>query len=331
MGCCSYAHEQFFLLYGDVNPLGGHADSPHLTGCLGKKFSRRGKESLPAIARRPERFFSGSVCVCRLAEEPMNAFATSTFSLSVSPLMLFEGRAVNEFAAFLAALPLLSFAKRGDGHPVLVLPGLFTGDEWTLPLRGYLGSQGYAVQGCGAEAMTCRASDRVVQILRRVSDEYSRKVSIVGWSLGGIYARELASVFPDRVRSVITLGSPFALESSSIEACAEFAQKASAVGHVPTTAIYSRTDGICGWERCVGEENEDFESIEIQGSHCGLGVNPAAIYVIADRLSQPEGKWKRFDRTGWKGFFYATRGGYEARADDKVSHPNPTASAEFVF
>ncbi|MFM0842121.1 hypothetical protein QU892_27820, partial [Citrobacter freundii] len=67
---------------------------------------------------------------------------------------------------------------------------------------------------------------------------------------------------------------------------------------VPTTAIYSRTDGICAWQCCVEVEGPITENIEVMGSHCGLGHNPAAVYAVADRLAQPEGSFKPFDRGG---------------------------------
>src|SRR5215211_6689071 len=103
-------------------------------------------------------------------------------------LMFLEGRAIHELGAFLGALPLLSLAPRGDGHPVLVLPGLVASDTSTRPLRSFLKHRGYSVYGW----------------------RQGRNLSLRGWSLGGLYARQLAKMMPDRVRSVITLGSPFA-------------------------------------------------------------------------------------------------------------------------
>src|SRR5271166_2379709 len=128
-------------------------------------------------------------------------------------LMLLEGRAIHELGAFLGALPLLSLAPKGDGHPVLVLPGLVASDTSTRPLRGFLRNRGYAVSGwrqgrnLGLREGVQRA---MVDLVREMSDSHGCKISLVGWSLGGLYARQLAKMMPDRVRSVITLGSPFA-------------------------------------------------------------------------------------------------------------------------
>jgi hypothetical protein len=237
-------------------------------------------------------------------------------------LMFLEGRALNEFGAFLSAIPLLNLAAKGDGHPVLVLPGLMAGDDSTIPLRKFLKGRGYAVRGWGLglnRGLRDGVQDHMFDLVRDFSDVHGRKISIVGWSLGGIYAREIAKILPDRVRSVITLGSPFAEGPKSTNAWRvyELASGQSVdVAHdkfggsvgetppVPTTAIYSRTDGICAWQGCVEKSSARSESIEVEGSHCGMAVNPAAVFAIADRLSQPEGAWMPFDRSGWRSFIF---------------------------
>ena len=128
-------------------------------------------------------------------------------------LMFLEGRALSELGAFLGALPLLSLAPRGDGHPVLVLPGLVASDTSTRPLRSFLKKRGYAVSGW-RQGRNLGLRDGVqhamVDLVHELNDTHGRKISLVGWSLGGLYARQLAKMMPDRVRSVITLGSPFA-------------------------------------------------------------------------------------------------------------------------
>ena len=128
-------------------------------------------------------------------------------------LMFLEGRAFHELGAFLGALPLLSLAPKGDGHPVLVLPGLVASDTSTRPLRSFLKNRGYAVSGW-RQGRNLGLRDGVqhamVDLVHELSDASGRKISLVGWSLGGLYARQLAKMMPDRVRSVITLGSPFA-------------------------------------------------------------------------------------------------------------------------
>jgi len=189
------------------------------------------------------------------------------------------------------------------------------GDDSTLPLRKYLEGRGYKVRGWGLglnRGLREGVQERMLDLVREFSDLHGRKISIVGWSLGGIYARELAKMLPERVRSVISLGSPFGAPPKSTNAWRVYelasgqsvddaqADTVSVAPSVPTTAIYSRTDGICSWQGCVEKNSAQSESIEVQGSHCGLAVNPAVVYAVADRLAQPEGSWTPFDRSGWR-------------------------------
>ena len=128
-------------------------------------------------------------------------------------LLLLEGRAVQELGAFWLLRPWLAAAPRGDGHPVLVLPGLLASDLSTQPLRSFLKSHGYAAHGWKQGRNLGLRSGVERSMLERVEELYDRhggrKISLVGWSLGGIYARQIAKRVPDKVRSVISLGSPF--------------------------------------------------------------------------------------------------------------------------
>jgi pimeloyl-ACP methyl ester carboxylesterase len=156
-----------------------------------------------------------------------------------------------------------------------------------------------------------------------LNDSHGRKVSLVGWSLGGLYARQLAKMMPDRVRSVITLGSPFAGHPKATNAWrvyemasgrradeedSRFGGSLSTTPPVPTTAIFSRTDGICAWQGCMEKTSAMAESIEVESSHCGMGHHPAVVYAVADRLAQMEGRWAPFDRSGWRAMVYPDPG-----------------------
>ena len=238
-------------------------------------------------------------------------------------LMLLEGRALNEFGAFLGALPLLNFAPRGDGHPVLVLPGLMASDLSTRPLRSFLRGRNYRVSGWN-QGRNLGLRDGVqaglVRQLTELNESHGRKVSLIGWSLGGLYARQLAKMMPERVRAVITLGSPFAGSPKSTNAWRvyemasgksaedtemdQFGGSLASLPPVPTTAIYSRTDGICGWQGCMEKSSSMSESIEVQSSHCGMAHHPAVVYAVAERLAQREGDWAPFDRSGWRGLVF---------------------------
>lgn len=237
-------------------------------------------------------------------------------------LMFLEGRAIHEFGAFLGALPLLSLAPRGDGHPVLVLPGLVASDTSTRALRAFLNSKGYAVSGWRQGrnyGLREGVQDAMVDLVDELSDRHGRAISLVGWSLGGLYARQLAKMRPERVRQVITLGSPFAGTPHSTNAWRvyewasgrkadevdpEFGGDLAAPPPVPTSAIFSRTDGVCAWQGCMEKSSAQTESIEVESSHCGMGHHPAVVYAVADRLAQKEGQWRPFDRSGWRSVVY---------------------------
>lgn len=231
-------------------------------------------------------------------------------------------RAIAEFATLPAALPLLRQAPRGDGHPVLVLPGFTASDISTAPLRKYLEGQGYDVYAweLGRNwGMVGDLEERMYRRTREIFDDTGRRASVVGWSLGGIYAREIARRVPHAVRQVITLGSPFATAGNGSYAVYVYdsmtgeritQRRATLAGTiadpppVPSTAIYTKTDGIAAWQTCVEAESPTTDNVEVPGSHCGLGFNPLVLYVIADRLAQAEDDWKPFDRTGARRLFY---------------------------
>ncbi|MFO1079524.1 MAG: alpha/beta fold hydrolase [Reyranellaceae bacterium] len=237
----------------------------------------------------------------------------SAVGLPVSPpsraLLMLEGRAMHEFAAFMLFRPWLSAAPRGDGHPVLVFPGLLADDLTTQPLRGFLKEQGWAVhgwkQGRNLGLRTGVEEQLIGRFLELHQRHDGRRLSLVGWSLGGLYARQLAKLFPDKVRCVVTLGSPFA---GTPEAADDRRAPLAEPPPVPTTSIFSRTDGICAWQTCLNLESSLTENIEVHGSHCGLPHHPAAVYAVADRLAQPEAGWRKFERSGWRAFVYPDSG-----------------------
>ncbi len=225
-------------------------------------------------------------------------------------LMLLEMRAFWELGAFFASVPALRMSPRGDGHPVLVLPGLAASDISTRPLRAFLDDRGYASQGWElGRNLGPRpgVEEGMLRRLKETAQKHGRKVSLIGWSLGGAYAKILANRASEYVRQVITLGSPLTGDPSASNARGLYEYASGKSGDdprlraelrkpasVPLTSIYSRSDGIVAWQCSVEREGKETENIEVIGSHIGLGHNPAALYAIAHRLAQPEGQWRPF-------------------------------------
>ena len=216
----------------------------------------------------------------------------------VLPYFLVEApRALFESLTLRPSRPLLRRAPHGDGHPVLVLPGFMAGDDSTRAIRRYLRSLGYMAHPWRL-GRNLGPRDRLrEQLAERVEELHARtgrRLSLVGWSLGGVYAREIAKRMPHRTRGVVTLGSPFA----------DPAWATAGPPPQPSTSIYSKTDGIVPWRHSLEVETDHTENIEVPGSHCGLGFNAIALYAMADRLAQREGTWSPFNRSGWRRLVY---------------------------
>jgi pimeloyl-ACP methyl ester carboxylesterase len=238
-------------------------------------------------------------------------------------LLLAEMRGIFEFNASLLMAPLLLRAPKGDGHPVLALPGFLASDLSMAPLRRYLKELGYDVYAWqmgrnlgGVERMRAGLRQRLAEIHAATG----RKVSLVGWSLGGVYARDLALHAPEKVRYVVTLGSPFAndiratnatrlyeaLSGETVGADPELVEAIAGDLPVPATSIFSRADGVVNWQTCLSRPSGACENIEVYlASHVGLGVNPAVLWAVADRLAQGEGEFRQFDRSGPFAIAYA--------------------------
>jgi pimeloyl-ACP methyl ester carboxylesterase len=214
---------------------------------------------------------------------------------------------------------LLSVAPRGDGRPVMVLPGFATSDRMTLLLRHFLGLLGYRVfpwnLGWNFDHHTVGANgEHIARQIERIRSEVDEDVSLVGWSLGGVVAREAARRNPTGVRQVIALGSPFAGDPKATNlsllyslATGKSARSEEAVARarrgvlplpVPSSAIFSRSDGITAWQNCVGATDAINENIEVRSSHFGFVLNPAVYLAVADRLAQERQNWRPFERTG---------------------------------
>jgi len=236
-------------------------------------------------------------------------------------LRALEARMPYEAMASLALWPLLQMGPRGDGHAVLILPGLVAHDSSTRMLRRFLAQRGYAPHGWGQginfgpRPHVIEACVERLRFLYRQSG--GRKVSVVGQSLGGVYARLLAGLAQEQVRCVIMLGSPITGPASASNARRLYRAVSGRHAHhpvysallkhppqVPMTSIFSRSDGVVAWQCSLLDEHPLAENIEVSTSHTGMALAPAVLHAVADRLAQPEGQWKPFVRERWLKWAY---------------------------
>jgi pimeloyl-ACP methyl ester carboxylesterase len=190
----------------------------------------------------------------------------------------------------------------GYGVPVMVVPGLLSSDRATTILRKFLHKSGFKVQGweMGMNLGRMQSLEVLRQKVEQLSDNSGQKVILIGWSMGGIFSREIAKQLPDKVKYLITIGSPFAniqapnhakwvfaLLNKESEIDEAFTQQIPEPAHVPTLCLYSKKDGIVPWQACM-ENCEDALHVnrEIQSSHFGMGANPQVLRGIEDYLNE---------------------------------------------
>ncbi len=230
--------------------------------------------------------------------------ASTDITASSLKLLLREALAPIEIAGYWIDSKPRDVLPRGDGHALMLVPGFGFGEEILRPLMGALESLGYTVYGWGEGrnfGMRPQIRRRLSARLQMLNDRHRGKVSLIGWSLGGVFVRELARAQPQLVRRVITIGSPthgyeFADDLPTQIALAfravipggnsRKATQRSAAPAVPCTAIYSRTDGFVNWRASIEAPAPNSENIEVRASHFGLLHNPEVLRVIADRLVQ---------------------------------------------
>lgn len=224
------------------------------------------------------------------------------------------GRALTELGI---AYPYHNFTKsdqdEADGHPVMILPGFMTTKASTKLLREHVAKLGYPVYdwGMGRNLGKMEYMAALVERLEKIQKKHNQKVSLIGWSLGGVFAREIAKARPDLIRQVITMGSPFQdithennvawiytlisggkrVEDTDWALIENMYKPAP----VPTTAIYTKEDGIVPWHVCMEVQQDKLhQNIQVHGSHFGLGVNTSVFWIIEDRLKYDRHNWQHF-------------------------------------
>lgn len=199
------------------------------------------------------------------------------------------------------ALPRLSAAPRGDGHLVVDIPGWKAPELTGAPLRRYLRRLGYDARGWGFGTNigdTSRDVERLAERVVELVDETGMPASLVGWSLGGVVAREVARLHPEAVRRVITYGTPVRGGPTHTTVARAYSRGPDPDGHreaqrldaaspigVPLTAMFSRRDGVVAWQACIDHTSPSVEHVEVFSTHIGMGIDPDVWGIVADRLA----------------------------------------------
>lgn len=241
-------------------------------------------------------------------------FSTPVHAPPIALLVMEPLRALLDYCATRVGCEALPV---GDGHPVVVYPGLGGGALTTSHLRGFLSDSGFTVHdweggvNTGPGGILDEWLGGLEQRVRDLHRRHGRKASLVGWSLGGVYAREIAKRCPESVRQVVTLATPFAalaggnhagtvyklLNRHQTQLSPELEARLRECPPVPTTSIFSKTDGIVSWRGCIEKKTVSSESVEVTASHLGMGTHPQVLRIVANRLAQPEGRWRALRRS----------------------------------
>jgi pimeloyl-ACP methyl ester carboxylesterase len=269
---------------------------------------------LVLVVNRQNKFLTNQFIITKI----MLRTHTTTKRPSLFWLATEPSRALTEFGMSYSYNALFKSDKKGDGHPVMILPGFMSTKASTAALRNHLTNLGYEVHdwGMGRNLGKVEYIPFILAQLDGIFKRSGQQISLIGWSLGGIFARQLAKERPNIVRQVITLGTPFAdlTEPNNIEwlySMITGGKKAKDVSKtlleniplpapVPTTAIYSKEDGVVPWHACM-ESVEDawHQNIQVHGSHIGLGYNQCVFAVLEDRLQFDRNNWRHFKPKGF--------------------------------
>ena len=236
-----------------------------------------------------------------------------------------------EYAATLAAMPWLNRLPPGDGHPVIVYPGLGASEQSTQPLRSFLAQRGHAVYDWGLGHNRPRAG-LMEECRHRLQAVAARgMVARSTWSAGA-WAASMRASWPSNSRRRRVASSRWARRSRAMCAppmwpaptscsaaprcattrCARAAAPCAVGAHRPS--IYSRSDGVVAWQCSLNEHAPHTENIEIHASHLGLGVNPLALYAVARQPRQDPATWQRFDPPALPRWFFRGRPAHSTKA-----------------
>lgn len=219
--------------------------------------------------------------------------------------VVLESRAVIEWSSMFWLYPFIPKHKQTKTKPVLLMPPYLGNDTSTKFVRQYLKSVGFKTYkwDLGVNMINSKSIPKLVEKLEEIYDKHQEKVSLVGWSGGGIFAKIIANRHPDKVAQLITIGSPvwglknmkapviksleFLRGKRLKERNEKFIKELEEIPNVPITCIYTKTDGLISWKNCMEAETyrKNIENIEVFGSHCGMGANATVLLTVANALS----------------------------------------------
>jgi hypothetical protein len=219
--------------------------------------------------------------------------------------MVMETRSLLEWSSIYCLYPFIPKRTKSDGKPVLLIPPYLGDDYSTSFVRKYLTSLGFITYkwDLGFNMVKAHYIPRLEEKLHDIYEKHGEKVSIVGWSGGGIFAKIMANRYPGQVEQILTIGSPiwgvmdmntpvyglleFFRGKSLKERNERFLAELEPIPNVPVTCIYTKTDGLVPWKHCMEAETyrKDIKNIEVFGSHSGLGANVSVLLVTANMLS----------------------------------------------
>lgn len=220
--------------------------------------------------------------------------------------MLLETRSLVEWTTMFGIYPFIPKHKASKNKPVLLMPPYLGNDVSTTFVRNYLRSVGFKTYKweLGVNMINSKYLPKLVEKLDEIFERHQEKVSLVGWSGGGIFAKIIANRYPDKVEQLITIGSPvwgvknmntplvrmleFLRGKKIKERNDKFLKELEEIPDVPVTCIYTKTDGLLPWKHCMEAETlrNDINNIEVFGSHCGMGANASVLLTVANSLNK---------------------------------------------
>lgn len=189
--------------------------------------------------------------------------------------------------------------KQGNGERIILFPGFLSTESSMYPVKHFLQRIGYAPEywGLGINKGNVEAyRDALIEQL--LSEESTEKIDLVGWSLGGVVAREVARVLPERINSIFLFGSPIKGPRFTVGSDYYGEEETDRITHlleefevsnpvsVPTTIVFTKKDNIVSWPSCIDTSSEEVKHYEVSSTHLSLGIDPQVWQLLSEHLKE---------------------------------------------